>query len=89
MRFRQSRRRACFGGQTNLRDVQLLKHVRHAGRVWFARVRTASADIVTKELLKNAMAELNFYLRNIPGRPPPILAIIFDILPIFFIIVCI
>jgi len=29
------------------------------------------------------------YLRNIPGRPPPMRAIIFDILPIFFIIVCI
>lgn len=29
------------------------------------------------------------YLRNIPGKPPPILAIIFCILPIFFIICCI
>ena len=30
-----------------------------------------------------------FYRRNIPGMAPPILPIILDILPIFFIIVCI
>jgi hypothetical protein len=29
------------------------------------------------------------YLRNIPGKPPPMRAIIFENLPIFFIICCI
>jgi hypothetical protein len=31
----------------------------------------------------------NNCLRNIPGKPPPILPIIFENLPIFIIIVCI
>ena len=38
---------------------------------------------------KSELAVLVDYLRIIPGIAPPILAIIFDILPIFFIIVCI
>ena len=84
-----SLRNANYRNEINAIEINGFSRIKfpaqsRAGKFWHKKLCQSAL-----QMARLAQPARRNYLRNIPGIAPPILPIILDILPIFFIFVCI